>query len=412
MKKVLLVLLLLCFLVVPSGAWPGDAHYTWPVFWGTDNGGPDNGYMTFYNQGASAFTARKLIANDLLNAQWTPQRQGIGWDTNGRWTVSFIADTGAAPPFTNTLEIWGSQGTQWIDAGGAYLRLDGNNSGDWLAVDVETRQDYVWAMCRTTANYACYNIDLSGGVPAWVFNYTNALSGPTNNYSIVLDDNLCGSVHQAFIYNNGLAYVEVVIDESTSSGIDIDPDNAHPQIIVDGEERLWIFVTENNGLFKWTRPSTPANGAWWGDSTAVHAANTLANDYHVTWYKATDDIHVVLVDYDDDILNNTHLIYLRRTPNGWSAPVTLLTVDSGPFGDEENMTFPQITCDPWGALMIYYIYEDVVVPGDLQAFYLDSGFYADFDVPANWVRHTDIDGDTDSVLWCVAPDSIIISGDM
>jgi hypothetical protein len=99
-----------CSLITaPAYGYTNDNRDTWPCFFGTDNGGPDNGYMVFYDQGAAAFDAPRLIANDLLNAQWTPQRNAIGWQTSGTWGVAFIEDT------SNDLEYWESPDTDWQD---------------------------------------------------------------------------------------------------------------------------------------------------------------------------------------------------------------------------------------------------------------------------------------------------------
>jgi len=395
-------------MTAPAYAWPGDAHYTWPVFHGTDNGGPDNGYMTFYNQGTSTWTARKLIAADLLDAQWTPQRQGIGWDTDGVWNVSFVEDT------SNDLEIWVSQGTQWQDAVGVYLLLDDDAATNYSAVDVETRQNYVWALAYEVATGGLeFYIDLSAGVPIWV-DKTHTVTGYDNlHYSIVLDDNLYGGVHEAYIISGTVRYEYAYYLSDILMGV-VATGTDYPQIIADGEERLWVFATGSNQLSLGTSFDVPADVVWNGGS--IYTADTLTDDYHATWYKGADDtIHVTLVDFDSDAFNNTFLIYLRRTPNGWSAPITLLTVDSNQLGDKDTLSWPQITVDPFGAIFIYYIRGDdwtVTDAGDLQGYYLDSGFYADFAVPGNWVQHTNIDGEADLVEWCVAPDSIIPNGDM
>jgi hypothetical protein len=90
----------------------------------------------------------------------------------------------------------------------------------------------------------------------------------------------------------------------------------------------------------------------------------------------------------------------------------LLTVDSTLIGDNEQLDWPQITCDPFGNLFVYYILYNVGAgTRDLQGFYLDASVN---DAPqvGNWVQHTNIDGGATAVIWVVAPDSIPISGEM
>ena len=66
-------------LVPPAYGFTNDDCHVWPIFYGTDNGGPDNGIIVFWDQNGAAWRAPRTVDTDLLNAQWTPQRNAIGW---------------------------------------------------------------------------------------------------------------------------------------------------------------------------------------------------------------------------------------------------------------------------------------------------------------------------------------------
>jgi len=411
--KIYAIILMLCFLTccgcsavtTPAFAYPGDNYDTWPCFFGTDNGGPDNGYMVFYDQGATAFDAPRLIANDLLDGQWTPQRQGIGWQTSGTWGVAFVEDT------SNDLEYWESPDADWQDEAGAWGLTDDDATEDWEAVDAESRQNYVWLVPYedTIPNIMIhdYYIDLAAGAPA-ITARAGAYVVDNLRYSMVLDQNLLGLRQLVVVSVGGIGYRG--FGDIAITGATVTIAGEHPQIITDGEQRLWVFATNGNALIEHTSFNQPLDTVW--DAYTIHSATILANNYHVTWLKFDDTIHVVLVDKDIINPNATTLLYMRRTPNGWDAPVTLLTVDSRPAGGNDDIAWPQITVDPYGAIFIYYIFEDVQgAGGDLRGFYLDAGVYAT-PVVGNWTNHTNIDASGTNVIWCVAPDSIIIGGDM
>lgn len=375
-----------------------------PIFFGTDNGGPDFGYMSFYDQGAAAWQAPRLIANDLLNAQWTPQRNAVAWCTNGRWHVTFIEDT------SNDLEIWESPDTGWQDDAGAWTLTDDDASDTWLAVDVETRQNYVWAhVSRGIATAGHWYIDLSAGAPNWA-TATTAINMDTSDghYSVVLDQRLRGGLHTVFhpvagsvdyaygAYNGGQAVVEVTAD--------------YPQVVADKLNRTWVFYTNGNALFCEDSGDIYAP-IFLLESALIHTATALTDDYHAAWLKYDDTIHVVLVDHDNVNPNATYLIYLRRTPNGWSAPVTLRTVDGSMGGARDELHWPQICVDTLGNMFISYIYVDFDgVQGDLCGYYLDKDDYNNYTVvgAGGWIAHANIDQSATVVVWAIMPDSVPI----
>ena len=420
MRYLLILFLILAFvvgcgcsnnpMVPPAYGYFGDAKDVWPALYGTANGAVDNGIFITYDQNTAAWSAPNTVDTDLLPLQWTPQRNSIGWTTAGRYNASFIEATG------NDLEIWerpvGAPGDGWQDDAGAWGLLDSDATYDFLETDVETRQNWVWSMSRSNVSYYVYAINLVAVGPTLTFVLINTLTDPSY-YSIVLDNNLYGVVHQAFVYDGGLRYHGYIIDEATSTGEAIDADNTYPQIIVDGEERLWIFTTQNNTLLKWTKPATPISGTWGGNVTVVYTAVILTDDYHATWMAMDDTIHVVLVDEDSVNPNATHLVYMRRTANGWVEQEILLTVDSQVMGDDDHLAWPQITVDKLGNIFVYYIFLDTFIAagGDLQGWYLDSAVYGN-PIAASWVQHVNIDQSADLVKWVVAPDSIPISADM
>lgn len=394
-------------LVPPAYGYTGDNCDVWPIFWGTDNGGPDNGYVTFYDQGTGAWDAGKVVGTgDLLNAQWTPQRNGIGWDTAGKWNVSFIEDT------SNDLELWESAGTGWDDGAGAWAMTDDDATQNWIAVDVETRQNYVWACCYAGGIIHPFYIDLNAGAPNWTAVTTTFDTTLDNgNFSIVLDKNNQGyitlvgeiitAVHYAYVHPSPPA-VNIIYNTTTHSG-------AYPQVLESFATN--IFYTYSNVLRY--IPHT----LYWPNIVYenVYTATVLTDDYHATWLKIDDTIHVVLVDYSV-ASNATYLIYLRRTPNGWTAPVTLRTVDSNPGGASDTMTWPQICVDTLGNIFVSYIYMDnqFAATGDLCGYYLDAVDYSTYTVigAGGWIAHTNIDQSATAVVWAIMPDSIPIAADM
>lgn len=391
-----------CSNILSPPAYAQDEKDVWPIFYGTDNGGPDNGIIVFYDQLAAAWQAPRTVDTDLLDGQWTPQRNAVGWGAGGVWNVSFIEDTG------DDLELWESPDAGWQDDAGAWAMLDGDASQTWGAVDAESRQGHVWLEVYEIATPIIQDwyIDLAAGVPA-LTSYGPAVATDNNRYSMVLDRNLYGSRNTAYIATN-INYISFgdiagVIDIIISDG-------DHPQIIVDGEQRLWCFYTYGNELYTATSFDQPFD-TMWGAAT-LYTATGLDDDYHATWLKLDDTIHVVLVDYNEGEENQTHLIYLRRTPNGWTAPVTLLTVNS--MEGANNLSWPQICCDQFGNLFISYLHHIFENPVDLQGFYLDKSDYTDYATVGvgGWIQHLNIDQSATEVVWAIMPDSAPITMSM
>jgi len=406
----------------PAYGYVGDACDVWPALFGTDNAGAtDNGYFICYDQNAAAWQAPRLIATDLLKAQWTPQRNSIGWRAGtdvlagGKYNATFIEDT------SNDLEIWESPDDGWQDDAGAWAMTDSEATATWIAVDVESRQNYMWALLdEGNNNYYPMYINLGAGAPAWTIGDALAPISGTIQFSIVLDSNLFGLTHWAYVDNGDIKY-----GMNTSTGYvggsgTIQTSANYPQIIVDGEQRLWCFYTVGNVLFTKTYFDFPPDSSidWiLDDDAGIYTATVLTSAYHATWLAMDDTIHVILIDYDGGFPNMTFdLIYIRRTPNGWSAAITIdswvLAVASGDATAQVERLYPQITVDTLGNISVMYI-EVIAGPiGDLRQWYLDASLYRVFDVPANWVQSTDIEGTEDDVLWVVAPDSIPIAADM
>jgi len=407
--KVLPFILIFLFLLIPLSAYSyiGDACDVFPVFFGTDNAGPDNGIIVFRDQNAGAWQAPRTIDTDLLDSQWLPQRNAVGWDSVGKWNVSFIEATG------NDLEVWESADDGWQDDAGAWAMTDSDATYNYLACDVESRQDYVHGMAFNGISVYGWYIELvtaNAIVPYLIRAATDYQFSLVMNKQLlpwhtgVLRDNVDASLVADNAYNLGYQYIDTGIA------------GEYPQVVTDASNFFWMFYTNTNTLNCRTWTSTWDVGTTFSEPvgfTAVYAANTLTANYHATWLAMDDTIHVVLVDWNiGDTM--TYLIYVRRTPNGWSAPVTLLTVDSNPIGGKDSLEWPQITVDAIGNIVIYYIRADdwtVTRAGDLRAFYLDSSLYSGFANPANWVSYTDVDQTENLVEWCVAPDYQPISGD-
>jgi len=415
MRYLLILFLIMAFVVgcgcsnvlTPPVAADGGMD-VWPIFYGTDNSLKDNGYVVFYDQMTSAWQTPRLVATDLLPLQWTPQRNGIGWKTDGTWNVTFIEDS-------NDLEIWESADADWQDDAGAWARLDDDASETWRGVDVESRQNWVWAeVFEATGGISIsdWYIDLAAGVPAWTVT-AHARVVDNGHYSLVLDRNLYGSRHLTYIVIGNTAYSS--FSDVASIGATVNVTGEYPQIIVDGEQRLWVFHTHDNELHASASFDQPLDTFWTG--LPIYTATDLTDDYHATWPKLDDTIHVVLVDFNTEEINSTYLIYLRRTPNGWTAPVTLLTVDSTFEGDLDSIDYPQICVDPLGNIFVSYILNDnwsEGAGGDLQGFYLDAVDNDNYTVvgAGGWGQHLNIDQSATDVLWAIMPDSIPIAADM
>jgi hypothetical protein len=399
-------------MVPPAYGYVNDAKDVWPALYGVDNGGPDNGYFICYDQNASAWQAPRLIAADLLDSQWTPQRNSIGWQGSdaasppgGIWNCSFIEDT------SNDLEIWVSPDTGWQDDAGAWGLLDDDASQDWLAVDVETRQNYVWlGAYRAAPTIDQLYVDLAAGVPA-ITGISNIQGNGGLQFSLCIEKSLIG--YWDVVYNDG---VNIDTESITPGGsrwkvpVTIIASGEYPQLIIDNEERMWTFLTDTNVLRCFSQMNIPGEDFWDIETSSLYTATALSSDYHATWLKMDDTIHVALV--DANVFGNTLLVYLRRTPNGWVEQETLLTVDT--LNTDDLLTWPQITVDTLGNIFIYYIFADdwtVTAAGDLRGFYLDAANYSN-PIAASWTAHTNIDQSADLVEWVVAPDSIPISADM
>lgn len=420
MRMVIVVALVIMFATGCSGSvgimpvFAQGSADVWPCFFGTTNGGADNGYMVFYDQAAAAWQTPRLIANDLLQGQWTPQRNGIGWSTAGTWNVSFIENT------SNDLEIWESPDAAWQDDAGAWTMTDDDASENWLAVDVETRQNYIWSDAIVGTAPRTFFIDLAAGVPALTLLGIVPAADTTTSYSICLDQMLMGAIHFVGVDDSDGFVKYFNITPAVYAGAlnwenDISGASTFPQIISGGYNELYAFYTGTNILFMTPNKIGGPPGTIWTaleDPEAVYTATALDDDYHATWLTYDDTIHVVLVDFVPE--GNTTLRYLRRTPNGWSAAIILLTVDSAVLGDHLTLDWPQITVDPYGSIFIYYLFVDLLAGpgGDLRGFHLDLTDYDDFATPATWTGHTNIDGAGTNVTWCVAKDSEPIESDI
>lgn len=378
----------------------------WPIFYTTDNGGPDNGYAAFYDQNASAWQQR-LIDNDLTDSQWSPQRNAIGWDTAGKWNVTFVGDAGT------DLQLWESPDDAWLDDAGAWAMTDNDVSLIFLNVDSEVRQNMIFSVVYDNTILAFF-IDLAAGVPAWTALNADSVASGVNQFSVVLDRNLMGTMHIAYADGAGnVDYAGAFYSSTWADKSNAIVSAAYPQVIVDNEQRVWIFATFFNNFLGSHSFDSPADATWLIDVPIIYAANALSAAHHSTWRVIDDTAHCVLVDFDDLAPNSTFLIYLRRTPNGWTAPTTLLTVDSDGGGDNDSIVYPQICNATDGSLFVSYILEgDVGLGGDLQGFYLDAEDYDNYTTvgAGGWILHTNIDGSGDAILEAVMPDYIPISG--
>lgn len=400
----LLIIVMLLLLPQPASSWPNSAKDIWPaMFWTTANGA-DNLYVVFWSQAGTAWRAPRLICADMLTAQWTPQRQGIGYRTSGRYGVALIENV------SNDLEYYESTDNQWTDdLVGAWTLTDDDASQDWLAVDCESRQNYVWgATAFAGISPAFLYIDLSAGVPTWTPVATTVLAIDNIHYSIVLDEHIQGYLNMVLIATGTVRYAfphpappnaNVPYYDTTQIG-------DYPQIL--GHFGDSLFYTYDNALY------FIPNLLYWAlaNVETVYTAATLTNDYHATWLARDDTVHCVVVDLDVANPNATTLNYIRRTPNGFDAPIVLLTVDSRMLGDHLEIHWPTITCDPFGAIFIFYIlWDSIALTGDLQGFYLDSLNYSN-PVVGSWVQHLDIDDSADVILGVVTLDNMPVCCDM
>ena len=366
--------------------------YRWPVLIGTPPGGPpvsDSVDIIFWNTATSAFVRTNVIT-DALPFQWTPQRNGIGWRSSGKWGVGIIETT------SFDLEYWENTETGWT-AAGAWGLTDDDASQNWEAVDVATRQNWVWAEVFEAGGPSIrdWYIDLSAGVPAWTYaGHTRVVDDA--HYSVVLDQNLLGARHIAYIAVGNITYGS--FSDTASTGVTVQAVGDYPQIIVDGEQRLWLFITYDNDLYVMTSFDQPFDTSWNGG--VIYSATTLTQDYMVAHNPVDDTIHVVLCDVNME--GTSTLKYLRRTRNGWSAAITLKTLTSVD-PTYHVPTWPQITIDSFCNICIYYIDDDMVGVGDLCQFLLPYNLYSGFATPANWTETTNVDDSADDILWCVAP---------
>jgi len=341
--------------------------------------------IVFWDTVTSAFV-QTTICTDSLQGQWTNQRCGIAYSTAGEWGVAHIEAV------SNDLEYWQNANANWI-ADGAWNLLDDDNNKAWLAVDVETRQNFVHGMLMEqplgVSFHGCY-IDLSAGVPNWVI-YTGA-GMEDSHYSIAMTQQLSPWYVAVF---RDTADQSLNLAESIYAGyryVDTGRFGDYPQIVADKSDYLWIFATINNVLYGYIFPSVVAGPLSYNETVgmyAVYAATTLASNHKATHNPVDDTIHVILV---DTIPAGNELIYLRRTANGWSDPITLQT-----SGALETFSWPQITCDSFNNINVYYIHD-----GDLVNLLLPSADYADFDTPANWDKTTNVDDSADTIKHCLA----------
>jgi len=338
------------------------------------------------------------------------QRNSVGWRTNGRGSVIFIEDT------SNDLEIWESPDTDWQDEAGVWTLTDDETGNNYDSVDVEPRQHYIWAIAKIAAagnQLVTLYIDLAAGVPAWAGLTTPVWTVDNIHFSLVLDKNLLGVCHIAYVASGNIEYRYSLPTDIYGTNIIVNAGD-YPQIICDGEQRLWCFYTGSNNLWAETAfDEPPHTTTWMPDGAAqIYTGTGLVSSYHATWLAMDDTIHVILVDTDVLNPNNTRLRYLRRTSNGWDAAVTLLTVDGQVVGDNDGIAWPQICVDRIGNIFVSYILEDVQgTGGDLRGFYLDAGVYSN-PVVGNWSAHTNIDGSADTIIWAIMPDYIPVTAEI
>lgn len=408
MMRYLILLLLVGALVYGCGCsnitspafGAGGNQDKFPIFYGTDaGGGADNGYMVFCNTATPAWKVPRLIANDLLDGQMSEQRSCIGNDGKGTWNETHI-DSG------NDLNIYESPDDHWLDDAGAWTLVDDDAGADYTSCDVETRQNYMWIKSTITGPFGFINyIDLSIGIPAITPGpYVNVLPFDNEHYSIVLDNYNWGVIHYVYQSAGGNYMYDVTGPVSAFAiytGFAFTGD--YPQILnVSNGAQLYISSTAGNILYGFHSDTTYPQSQ---DSEIIYIATALTSAYHATWRYVDDTIHVALVDYNNAAPDSTYLIYLRRTSNGWSAPITLLAVDSRMMFDNDNLIWPNITTDVFGNILISYIFESTTgAGGDLEAYYLPASLYDDFDNLANWTSFTDIDAGVTPVIWAIMED--------
>ena len=340
--------------------------------------------IAFWDTVTEAFIT-DTICTDSLQSQWTNQRCGIAWKSNGQWGVAHIEAV------SNDLEYWQNAGTNFI-ADGAWALLDDDASENWLAVDVKTRQNWVQAEMFIAAGLYGGYINLGTGAPAWV-TYSSFFADDAH-YSITLDRSLfpwhIGVARDQADQTMNLFEAYNTLSPATASD-DTTRVGDYPQIITDNFNNIWLFTTSANALkFDVFAPinifftQTFASNI----SGLSYAATSLTANYKAAHNPVDDTIHVILV---DTIVNANLLIYMRRTANGWSSPITLATGGAG-----ESFSWPQIACDSFNQLMVYYIHDGV-----LKSTKLTTALYSGFATPANWSTPKVID-DTAVIKHCNA----------
>jgi hypothetical protein len=378
----------------------------WAGFYGKEYlEATDSGYFVAQDAVTKLFHNR-LIATDLLKGQMLPQRDSNGYDADGKYNVTY-ADV------DNDLNIYESPDTGWHDDAGAWALTDDDTTDTWVAVDVESRQGFIWAaVLKIDIMFndilTPFYLDLTNVAPAWTVWNTN-IACDNAHYSIVLDDNLVGINHWVFMLSN-IYYVNANPNITVTGGVEITTLGDYPKIIVDGEERFWVFHTDISNLICKTSFDDP-NDPVFNPVDLIYTGTSLTDYYDAVWLATDDTIHVVLVDFN--IAGDTYLIYLRRTPNGWSDPVILRTVDST-LTDKDSMVWPNISVDPMRGIFIYYIFIDdytTTIPhaadpgGDLCGLeLLPEDYHDDYDDPGNWIPYNDIDNSEDQITWVLAID--------
>jgi len=288
-------------------------------------------WVGFYNNAADAWQI-SMVADDAIPGQMSCQRNSNAWSADGYYGLAYI-DSG------NDLNYMQNADGDWIPDG-AWALLDDDASYNWISVDVESRQNYVWAVPFTTGNEFtyCNFIDLAAAVPNWTLNTIISQVMDNTHYSIALDKELAGYVGFVGILGGSVVYTYIhpVTPASLQTLLTTGATGDYPQIL--GNFASSIFFTDGNVLYflsnviHWALP----------EFETVYTATALTSDYHTAHCPADDTIHVALVDDGAD------LIHLDRNPNRWA----IEGIDTAGMG--EGYFSPLIQCDKFGNIRMWW----------------------------------------------------------
>lgn len=357
----------------------------------------------------AGFNGPTLLTSNGFIGSWLPNRNGWGYDVDGKAYWAQIGNT-------NVLEIYSNSSTGWQISGSWTLQaLQAPVDGDYIATDTHSRKNWLWCTPLSGATIIPHVYDIAADVLAQQ-GWTGPTPLDTHHFSFALTDQLQGALHYVYVSATVGTYVGQMPDIGAVGGPTTLTANASfPTIVSDNNQRLWSFYWVGD-LLEYSIKDADLNDEDWLNNVIVYqATQAFTGQYSVCHRPEDDTIHIALIEYDQEfvdpgfpdepfLLSTARLKYFRRTPNEWTE--VLLETWSGSdidgYLEQLNFVTPQITSSPTGIMVYNHEVASGSLVSNVKYYFLDTDGYDDPVTSGSWASGTMMSG-TGSLVGIVAP---------